>query len=113
MNDTLRYTAPLVSRIKPDQQTQLHFHFSMLNGEFYFAFSHDEVVHGKKSLLNKYREIIGVNSANLRFRLALAIQARNWLFMAVSLGSLMNGRLQGAAQLDWGLTAEFRKSIAK
>mgnify|MGYP002394486457 FL=1 len=104
MHDTLRYFSedPLYRKYHQDELT-----FGMLyqNSEhFVLAFSHDEVVHGKSSLLMKMGvPSIPAKAANLRalYGWMWGWPGKKTLFMGCEFGQSSEWRYDG--QLDWHL----------
>lgn len=103
MNDVLSYMET------PSEQRNHYHHqmtFSLLyafNENFVLPFSHDEVVHGKKSLLDKMPGDYWQKFAQLRLLLAFMIghPGKKLLFMGFELGHFSEWKDQG--QLDWNL----------
>ena len=103
MNDTLRYMAkdPIYRRFHHNDLT-----FSLVyawNENFVLPLSHDEVVHGKGSLLGKMPGDRWQQLANLRLYLAYmyAHPGKKLLFMGTELAQ--PGEWNHDAQLDWTL----------
>ncbi len=103
MNDSLRYfQAPPTTR-KHHHDT-LTFSLSYTNAERYcLSLSHDEVVHGKRSLLGKMPGDEAEQFANLRLLYAWmwAHPGKKLLFMGGELGAWCEWNCD--AQLDWSL----------
>ena len=106
MNDTLRYMArdPVHRRWHHDEMT-----FGMMYAyaeKFVLAVSHDEVVHGKRSLLDKMPGDEWRKRANLRAYLALmwTHPGKKLLFMGADFGQLREWSHD--RQLDWRLFDE-------
>lgn len=103
MNDSLRYfrESPAVRKHHHDTLT---FSLSYTNAERYcLALSHDEVVHGKRSLLGKMPGDEAEQFANLRLLYAWmwAHPGKKLLFMGGELGTWCEWNCD--AQLDWSL----------
>ena len=103
MNDTLRYMAqdPIYRQYHQDMLT-----FSMLYAfteKFVLPFSHDEVVHGKKSMLNKMPGDEWQRHANLRllYTYQFTHPGKKLLFMGTELGQGIEWN--SAAVVDWYL----------
>jgi 1,4-alpha-glucan branching enzyme len=104
MHDTLVYLSkdPVHRHFHHDQLT-----FGMLYAfteNFVLPFSHDEVVHGKRSMLDKMPGDAWQRFANLRLLYAYqwAYPGKKLMFMG---GEFAHGREWDAAgELDWGLT---------
>jgi len=101
MNDTLRYmsTDPVHRQYHQDLLT-----FSMLyvfTENFVLPFSHDEVVHGKGSMLNKMPGDEWQRHANLRalFTYQFTHPGKKLLFMGTELGQGLEWNSEGV--LDW------------
>jgi len=103
MNDTLAYMShdPVHRRFHHDRLTfgQLYAY----SENFLLPLSHDEVVHGKRSLLDKMPGDTWQKFANLRLLLALQAVSpgRKLLFMGGEFGQGREWRAGG--ELDWGL----------
>lgn len=101
MNDTLRYfsMAPSVRRAHIDWLT---FSFVYVHDEqFILPFSHDEVVHGKKSLMHKMPGDRYNQFANLRvmFTWFMTFPGKKLLFMGSEWGQFLEWR--DWSQLEW------------
>ena len=103
MNDTLKYFSanPVHRKYEHNKLT-----FSMLyafSENFMLPFSHDEVVHGKNSLLHKMPGDLWQQFANLRLLLAYqcAHPGKKLLFMGQELAQ--RGEWYEASSLDWHL----------
>ncbi|HEV2387453.1 MAG TPA: 1,4-alpha-glucan branching protein GlgB [Candidatus Acidoferrales bacterium] len=103
MNDTLRYFSsdPVFRKYHHNELT-----FSMLyafSENFILPLSHDEVVHGKRSLVEKMPGDDWQRFANLRLLLAFlyAHPGKKLLFMGAELGQRREWRHDGS--LDWHL----------
>ncbi len=103
MHDTLRYFGydPIYRRY---HQHDLTFGLVYAFGENYILpLSHDEVVHGKRSLLSKMPGDRWQRFANLRLLFALMFThpGKKLLFMGAELGAVLEWNHD--VQLDWGL----------
>lgn len=103
MNDTLRYMGkdPLFRKY---HQNELTFGLLYAFSECYtLALSHDEVVHGKKSLLSKMPGDYWQQFANLRLLLSYQIcqPGKKLLFMGAEIGQWNEWYSNG--ELDWSL----------
>ncbi|HET6275926.1 MAG TPA: 1,4-alpha-glucan branching protein GlgB [Candidatus Cybelea sp.] len=106
MHDTLRYFGydPIYRRY---HQNDLTFGLVYAFGENYILpLSHDEVVHGKRSLLSKMPGDRWQRFANLRLLFALMFThpGKKLLFMGAELGAVLEWNHD--AELDWGLLAD-------
>jgi 1,4-alpha-glucan branching enzyme len=106
MHDTLRYFGydPIYRRY---HQNDLTFGLVYAFSENYILpLSHDEVVHGKRSLLSKMPGDRWQRFANLRLLFALMFThpGKKLLFMGAELGSLLEWNHD--AQLDWTLLTD-------
>lgn len=106
MHDTLRFFGydPVYRRY---HQSDLTFGLVYAFSEtFVLPFSHDEVVHGKRSLLEKMPGDRWQRFANLRALLALmfAHPAKKLLFMGDEIAATLEWNHDG--QLDWGLLGD-------
>ena len=106
MHDTLRYFAydPIYRRYHQNDVTfSLVYAFSE---NYVLPLSHDEVVHGKRSLLGKMPGDRWQRFANLRTLLALtfAHPGKKLLFMGAELGATLEW--DHDSQLEWGLAGD-------
>ena len=103
MNDTLAYMSldPVYRRFHQDKLTFGQIYAYSEN--FLLPLSHDEVVHGKRSLLDKMPGDAWQKFANLRLLLACqaASPGKKLLFMGGEFGQGREWRVGG--ELDWGL----------
>jgi len=107
MNDTLRYM-----RLEPEKRRHQHhlITFSMLyayNENYILPFSHDEVVHGKRSLLHKMPGDYWRKFANLRllYGYMAGHPGKKLLFMGGEFAQF--DEWKDLTQLDWNLTHEY------
>lgn len=107
MNDILRYM-----RIEPEHRgphlNKLLFSFLYTNSEnFILPLSHDEVVHGKRSLLNKMNGDMWRKFADLRLLLTFMYihPGKKLLFMGSEFGQF--DEWKDLEQLDWKVLAEY------
>ncbi|MDE2260021.1 MAG: 1,4-alpha-glucan branching protein GlgB [Betaproteobacteria bacterium] len=103
MNDTLRY-------FSKDPVHRSHYHHNLTFGQLYsytenfvLPFSHDEVVHGKKSLLDKMPGDVWQRFANLRLLLIyqMTYPGKKLNFMGNEFGQ--GGEWQVKSGLNWSL----------
>jgi 1,4-alpha-glucan branching enzyme len=108
MNDTLRF----MKREPSDRSSQLnHLLFSFLymhSENFILPLSHDEVVHGKKSLLNKMPGDMWRKFANLRllYTFMFTHPGKKLLFMGGEFGQF--DEWKDLEQLDWMLLEQYQ-----
>ncbi|MFD1032693.1 1,4-alpha-glucan branching protein GlgB [Metaplanococcus flavidus] len=113
MHDTLEYMKkPSLER--PDNHSKMNFSLMYHYDERYIlAFSHDEVVHGEKSLLNKLPGTLMEKFAQLRLLLGFWIThpGKKLLFMGQEFGHFDEWEFK--PQLDWAsLETEPHKRVA-
>ncbi|MQC24542.1 MAG: 1,4-alpha-glucan branching protein GlgB [Chloroflexi bacterium] len=106
ISDMLRYwSTPLAARAAEHGALTFPLMYAF-NENFLLPLSHDEVVHEKRSLLQRLPAAPGVQLANLRALLAFmfALPGKKLLFMGSELGA--KGEWDYASQLAWELSAD-------
>lgn len=103
MNDTLRYMSMDPYFRKPNHNLLTFLMFYAYSENFILPLSHDEVVHGKRSLLDKmygsYAEKFSAYKALLAYYISLP--GKKLLFMGGEIGQFTEWKFDG--QLDWDL----------
>ena len=103
MNDTLRYMSMDPYFRKPNHNLLTFLMFYAYSENFILPLSHDEVVHGKRSLLDKmygsYTEKFSAYKALLAYYISLP--GKKLLFMGGEIGQFTEWKFD--SQLDWDL----------